>query len=29
MTFANLEALKRKAAERTVDRLWDKIGEIL
>jgi transposase len=29
MAFAKLKALLRKAAERTVDRLWDKIGEIL
>ena len=29
MAFAKLKALLRKAAERTVDRLWDKIGEII
>jgi len=29
MAFAKLKALLRKAAERTVDALWDKIGEIL
>jgi len=29
MAFAKLKALLRKAAPRTVDRLWDKIGEIL
>jgi transposase len=29
MAFAKLKALLRKAAERTVDGLWDKIGEIL
>ena len=29
MAFAKLKALLRKAAERTIDRLWDKIGEIL
>jgi hypothetical protein len=29
MAFAKLKALLRKAAERSVDALWDKIGEIL
>ncbi len=29
MAFAKIKALLRKAAERTIDRLWDKIGEIL
>ena len=29
MAFAKLKALLRKAAERTVDGLWDNIGEIL
>ncbi len=29
MAFAKLKALLRKAAERTVDGRWDKIGEIL
>jgi hypothetical protein len=29
MAFAKLKALLRKAAERTIDGLWDKIGEIL
>ncbi len=29
MAFSKLKALLRKAAERTVDGLWDKIGEIL
>jgi transposase len=28
-TFAKLKALLRKAAERTVEQLWDKIGAIL
>jgi transposase len=27
--FAKLKALLRKAAERTIDGLWDRIGEIL
>ena len=27
--FAKLKALLRKAAERTIDALWDRIGEIL
>ncbi len=29
MAFAKLKALLRKAAERTCDALWDKIGEVL
>ncbi|HSP49487.1 MAG TPA: transposase, partial [Pseudolabrys sp.] len=29
MAFAKLKALLRKAAERTRDALWDKIGEVL
>ncbi len=29
MAFSKLKALLRKAAERTVEGLWDKIGEIL
>ena len=29
MTFSKLKALLRKAAERTRDRLWDKIGGVL
>ena len=29
MAFAKIKALLRKAAERTIDALWDKIGEIL
>jgi transposase len=29
MAFAKLKALLRKAAERTLDALWDKIGEIV
>jgi hypothetical protein len=29
MAFAKLKAMLRKAAERTIDGLWDKIGEIL
>jgi transposase len=29
MAFAKLKALLRKAAERTVAGLWDKIGELL
>ena len=29
MAFAKLKALLRKAAERTVDGLWDAIGNIL
>ena len=29
MAFAKIKALLRKAAERTIDGLWDKIGEIL
>ena len=29
MAFAKLKALLRKAAERTVDRLWTAVGELL
>ena len=29
MAFSKLKALLRKAAERTVDRLWDRIGELM
>ncbi len=29
MIFAKLKALLRKAAERTRDGLWDKIGQLL
>ena len=29
MAFSKLKALLRKAAERTVDRLWDSIGELM
>ena len=29
MAFAKLKALLRKAAERSVDALWQRIGEIL
>ena len=29
MMFAKLKALLRKAAERTIDNLWDRIGKIL
>jgi transposase len=29
MAFSKLKALLRKAAERTVDRLWDRIGELI
>jgi len=29
MAFSKLKALLRKAAERTRDRLWDKIGHVL
>ncbi len=29
MMFAKLKALLRKAKERTVDKLWDRIGAIL
>ena len=29
MAFSKLKALLRKAAERTVGALWDKIGEVL
>ena len=29
MAFAKLKALLRKAAERTVDALWDTIGQTL
>jgi len=29
MMFAKLKALLRKAKERTVDKLWDRIGVIL
>jgi hypothetical protein len=28
MAFSKLKALLRKAAERTVERLWDRIGEL-
>ena len=28
-TFSKLKALQRKAAERTVDGLWNRIGELL
>ena len=27
--FSRLKVLLRKAAERTVDRLWDRIGELM
>jgi hypothetical protein len=29
MAFSKLKALLRKAAERTVGKLWDRIGKIL
>jgi uncharacterized SAM-dependent methyltransferase len=29
MAFAKLKALLRKAAERTVDRLWTVVGDLL
>jgi hypothetical protein len=29
MAFSKLKALLRKAAERTVDALWDRIGALL
>jgi transposase len=29
MAFSKLKALLRKAAERTVDKLWDRIGELM
>ena len=29
MMFAKLKALLRKAAERTIDNLWDRVGKIL
>jgi transposase len=29
MVFAKLKALLRKASERTVGKLWDRIGELL
>jgi hypothetical protein len=29
MAFSKLKALLRKAAERTVDALWDRIGSLL
>ena len=29
MAFSKLKALLRKAAERAVDRLWDRIGELM
>jgi transposase len=29
MAFAKLKALLRKASERTVRKLWDRIGELL
>ncbi|MBM3553838.1 MAG: IS630 family transposase, partial [Alphaproteobacteria bacterium] len=29
MMFAKLKALLRKAKERTIDKLWDRIGDLL
>jgi hypothetical protein len=29
MAFSKLKALVRKAAERSIERLWDRIGELM